>query len=279
MVQILEENGQLIVRIDSHETARYTFGVARCWKPSLYPLRAPNGLSLLADAPTDHRHHHGIWFGHGRVNEVDFWQERHNSGKIVHRHFEAITNGEAQGGFVEVCDWIAPSGETVLRDRRAFTFHQTPPERRTFDIEIVLMAPTEETVTLEPTNEAGLPHIRVAESLSPKGGGTLTNAEGRRNERQTYRQRAPWVDCSGKVGRIVCGIAIFDHPSNPDHPTPWFTRDYGPFSPNYGLFQEEPIEITPAKPLPLRYRVFTHTGDALEGEVAEAWEAYRLENR
>jgi hypothetical protein len=275
MVEILEESGQLVVRIGQHEYARYHFGANRM-KPYLYPLRAVNGLSLLADAPTDHRHHHGIWVGHGRVEETDCWQERHNSGRIVHRRFAEVESGETEGHFTEECDWLDTENGLLLRDTRSFRFYDMPAESRIFDFEITLTAPEGKTATLQPTNEAGIPHIRVAESLSPRGGGLLINAEGKRNERQTYRQRSNWVDCSGKLGRIVCGIAVFDHPDNPEHPTPWFTRDYGPFSPNYGFFLSEPIEIDAERPLRLRYRFYTHSGDAEEGRVAEMWEAYVL---
>lgn len=273
MVEISEENAQLIIRIGGQEYTRYNFGPSR-WKPSLYPLRAANGLSLLADAPTDHRHHHGFWVGHGRVDDCDFWLERHNSGKIVHKSFEAIESGAERGSFTAKNDWVAPDGEVALRDTRTFTFYNQPTEARAFDFEIVVAAPGEAHVTLHPTNEAGIPHIRVAEGLTVKTGGTLTNAEGKINERGTYKQRSVWMDCSGKLGRQSCGIAVFDHPGNPEHPTPWFTRDYGPFSPNYGFFQEDPIVIAPEKPLRLRYRVYTHSGNVEEGNVAEAWNDY-----
>jgi hypothetical protein len=67
---------------------------------------------------------------------------------------------------------------------------------------------------------------------------------------------------------------VFDHPDNPEHPTPWFTRDYGPFSPNFGFFREDPLVITPDEPLRLRYRIYTHSGDVEEGGIAEAWAEY-----
>lgn len=272
MVEIIEEKQQLVVRIGGQEYARYAFG-ADLWKPYLYPLRAANGLSLLADAPTDHRHHHGLWVGHARVDDVDCWLERHNSGRILHQEFQ-ITEGKATGGFMERCDWAAPEGRVVLTDVRTFTFYDQPVEARAFDFEILLSAPTDQAVNLHPTNEAGLPYLRAADGVSVKTGGALTNAEGKKNERETYKQRSPWVDCSGKLGRLACGVAVFDHPANPDHPTRWFTRDYGPFSPNYGFFQEDPIVIEPQTPLRLRYRIYTHSGDVQEGRVAEAYEQW-----
>jgi hypothetical protein len=212
--------------------------------------------------------------GHGRVGDADFWLERHNSGKIVHKSFDEIVTGADTGSFTALNEWTAASGEVVLKDRRTFTFYESPSDGRPFDFEIILELPGKATVTLHPSNEAGIPHVRVAEGLAVKTGGTITNAEGKTNERGTYKQRSPWLDCSGKLGRLVCGIALFDHPENPDHPTPWFTRDYGPLSPNYGFFQEDPIVIGPKSPLRLRYRIYTHSGDVVEGKVAEAWEEY-----
>ena len=274
MVELNEDNGQLIVRIGGQEYTRYQFGLPR-WKPFLYPLRAANGLSLLADAPTDHRHHHGMWVGHGRVGDVDCWLERHNSGRILHRKFSTLESGAEEGRFASECEWESQDGSVILADTRTFTFYNLPSEARFFDFDIVLRAPGKTPVSLYPTNESGIPHVRVAEGLTVKTGGTLTNAEGKKNERGTYRQRSPWLDCSGKLGRLECGIAVFDHPKNPDHPTPWFTRDYGPFSPNYGFFQEDPIVISADTPLHLRYRIYTHNGDVETGEVEKTWEAYR----
>ncbi len=277
MVEILEQPGQLIVRIGGKEYTRYQYSGTESgtWKPFLYPIRAANGLSLVADAPTDHRHHHGIWMGHGRVNESDFWLERHNAGRIVQQSFSVdITADESSANLNTRNNWIDSAGVTQLIDERVFTFYESPIENRWFDITISLIAPGSETVLLHPTNEAGLPHIRVAEGLTVKTGGTLTNAEGKLNERGTYRQPSNWMDCSGKLGRIECGIAVFDHPDNPVHPTPWFTRDYGPFSPNYGFFEEDPIEIVPDIPLALKYRIYSHTGNCETGGVQEAWEAF-----
>src|SRR5437763_11145840 len=122
MVEISEDNGQLIITIGGQEYTRYQFGPPR-WKPYLFPLRAANGLSLLADSPTDHRHHHGIWVGHGRVDDDDFWLERHTSGKIVPTRVAEIASGKKQAHFTAENDWIAPDGTVRLRDTRTYTYY------------------------------------------------------------------------------------------------------------------------------------------------------------
>ena len=274
MVEILELPEQFVVRIGGQEFLKVQVSAA-AYRPYLFPMRAANGLSFLADAPTDHRHHHGIWIGHGRVNESDFWLERHNSGRIVQKSYEIETSESTDMAVLRSENhWVDAAGVLQLKDRRTLTFYELPADRRWFDIEISLITAGGEPALLYPTNEAGLPHFRAANGLTVRSGGTLVNAEGKVNERGTYRQRSAWLDCSGKLGRLECGFAVFDHPDNPDHPTRWFTRDYGPFSPNYGFFDEDPIEILPDRPLTLRYRVYVHNGNAERGGVAAAYLEY-----
>ena len=45
--------------------------------------------------------------------------------------------------------------------------------------------------------------------------------------KSVWGKRAEWVDYWGKIGKQTVGVAIFDHPSNPRHPTWWHARDYG----------------------------------------------------
>ncbi|MEX2538306.1 MAG: DUF6807 family protein, partial [Actinomycetota bacterium] len=44
-------------------------------KPYIPVLRGPSGRNVLEDSPVDHVHHHGIWWGHGDVNGIDFYLE------------------------------------------------------------------------------------------------------------------------------------------------------------------------------------------------------------
>ena len=228
MVEVIEESGQLVIRIGGQEYARYQFGSPR-WKPYLYPLRAANGLSLLADAPTDHRHHHGFWVGYGRIQnsaggDADCWLERHNSGRIAARGFENITGGGEQGGFTQTCDWVGPDGEVVLRDTRSFRFYDTPIEARYFDFELTLRAPGNEPVTLAQTNEAGLPHIRVAEGLSA--------AHRRRpDERGGQKERARNLQAAlGMAGTapVHWGVCCAASPSSIIRKTPIIPRPGSP---------------------------------------------------
>src|SRR5258707_518706 len=66
-----------------------------------------------------------------------------------------------------------------------------------------------------------------ARPTEPKRTGKITNSEGQVTEAQVRGKRANWADYSGEFLGEKAGIAIFDHPANPRHPTYWHTRGYG----------------------------------------------------
>jgi hypothetical protein len=75
------------------------------------------------------------------------------------------------------------------------------------------------------------------------------------------------------------GIAILQHPSNEWFPAPWFTRDYGFFSPTPMYWPEngENTLLQKGEVIELRYRVLIHSGDHMEAGIAEQYEKYMNE--
>jgi hypothetical protein len=70
--------------------------------------------------------------------------------------------------------------------------------------------------------------IRLATPIEEdKGAGNMTNAEGAKGEKRVWGKRSAWVDYSGPVDGETVGVAIFDNPTNPRHPTYWHSRGYG----------------------------------------------------
>ena len=75
-------------------------------KPVFFPLRTASGIvvtrgyPMIPDVPGevhDHPHHKGVWLTHGSINGVDFWSEGPQTGKILHREFLKMVNGEKTG--------------------------------------------------------------------------------------------------------------------------------------------------------------------------------------
>jgi hypothetical protein len=78
------------------------------------------------------------------------------------------------------------------------------------------------------------------------------------------RQPARWAALLGSVDGSPVSIAMFDHPANPRHPTPWYfvlrkNRGGAPYSPfwylNAAFLNDAPFELAPGHPLTLRYLV------------------------
>jgi hypothetical protein len=131
-------------------------------------------------------------------------------------------------------------------------------------------------VTIKKTNHS-LFSARMAADLSVKCGGSLVNAEGESGEKATFGKSSPWMDFSGKRGDFVEGMAILQHPSNPWYPSPWFTRDYGFFSPTPMYWPKDDKETVLKKgdKLALRYRVVVHGGTCSEAKIADLFGQYK----
>jgi len=156
-----------------------------------------------------------------------------------------------------------------------------------FDFEITIHA-SHGVLTFGDTKE-GTMALRLAETmrLKPnkdnvgKPSGHIVNSEGQR-EGDTWGKRAKWVDYYGPVEGKIVGVAIFDHPQYPRHPTWWHVRDYGLFSANpFGLhdFEKQPagagdLKLKSGESLTFRYRFYLHTGDEKEARVAERYQEF-----
>jgi 23S rRNA G2069 N7-methylase RlmK/C1962 C5-methylase RlmI len=112
--------------------------------------------------------------------------------------------------------------------------------------------------------------------------GHIINSEGVRDG-ETWGKRANWCDYYGPVDGKTVGVAIFDHPQNPRHPTWWHVRDYGLFAANpFGEhdFEKLPnkeagnLKLAAGQDLTFRYRFYLHEGDEKQGKVAEHYAEY-----
>ena len=72
-------------------------------------------------------------------------------------------------------------------------------------------------------------------------------------------------------------MAILQHPSNEWYPSPWFTRDYGFFSPTpmYWPQNDKETVLKKGDKIKLRYRVLVHAGDVTIAKIAEQFELSR----
>jgi len=267
-------------------------------KPYLHPLRSASGkivtrgypMEEIAGEAHDHPHHRGLWFSHGDVNGFDFWGNETRGdkfGRIVLAKIDNLTGGKDSGDIEATFEWRDPSGKALLTEARKMTFYSQP-KTRSIDFDITLTA--REKVIFGDTKE-GTFALRVASSLEephagvpaqPARTGHMVDSVGREGEKQIWGKRADWVDYYGVVDGEPLGIAIFDDPANPRHPTWWHARGYGLFAANiFGLrdFENDKskdgsLTLAPGETLRLRYRLVIHPGDVNSGHIAQLYKEY-----
>ena len=248
-------------------------------RPFLYPVNDPDGISLTEfgkphDPTGSHTHHYSIWVAHASVNSRDFWSERRGA-IIAHESMELLEDGPVFCRLVQTTRWLtSPTGDDdLLHGKRTLTFYCAGPDFRVIDAELEFVPAGSEPVTLGQTN-FGFLAVRVAQSMTVfDGGGEIRNSAGDLNEREAHMQQATWIDLSGPTGDgRWSGIAIFDHPDNPRHPTYWHCRNDGWAGAAFNLKGGYTIE--PDKPLRLKYRLCLHRHDAIGGHVAQRYADY-----
>lgn len=296
-VKFIRRDDRVRIEIAGKLFSEYRFRGAP--KPCLFPILDADGIGYtrnwpLQDAPgevPDHEWHRSVWFGHGLVNGHDFWREipDRKTGRIV---VEAVLETkDGPTGLLRVRSrWLAADDTVICTDETSIRVHRDA-AGTWLDFEITLHA-SHGPLTLGDTEEGAMA-VRVNEAIrvthgkgkdKRTGTGRIVNARGDR-DLAAWGRRAPWCDYSGPLpSGPVIGIAMFDHPQNPAHPTWWHVRDYGLFAANpFGRHDFERLKDQPdagALTLPaggkllLRYRLLFHRGDDKGARIAEHYRAY-----
>jgi hypothetical protein len=293
----------------------------RLTKPVLFPIRSAGGSFVTRGFPldprpgerVDHPHQVGLWFTHGDVDGIDFWnnsearsaEERAKMGTIRH-----VAIDEASSGLVGTLrvrlEWLMPDGSVALRERATYRFAGGV-DRRRIDRTTVLSASDRRVVLRD--NKEGLLGIRVARALEMPSSEPLvfTDASGRvsavpalNNEGVSgsyhsseglagdavWGTRARWVALAGRVGREDVVLLLLDHPLNPGYPTYWHARGYGLFAANelgarvFSNGKEQlDLALAPGKSACFRHRLMILSGPFSAPQAESAWQEFAAESR
>jgi len=245
--------------------------------PFFYPVNGPvSGGSVTSMRNGEYPHHSSLFFGCDLVNGGNYWQEGLERGRIISVNALILKQGGDSVVITDECIWSRPGAISPVKDTRLIIVTSPSATVSMIDIEIKMEMLID--VTILKTNHS-LFSARMAADLSVKNGGTMINSEGLKSEKDTFGKNSAWIDCYGKRGDAVEGLAILQHPSNPWYPSPWFTRDYGFMSPTPMYWPENGTNTVLKKGsvLTLRYRVLVHSGDHNQAKIAEAFERYKNE--
>ena len=280
-------------------------------KPFLFPVYAPGGSVITRGFPleprkgerVDHPHHIGLWFNHGNVNGLDFWnnssaipaEKKDAYGHIVVREITKAESGK-KGVLEVVSDWKDNKGNSVLVEKTRYVFSGDK-SSRTIDHVATLTAENGPVTITD--NKEGLIAIRVDrafempsnESLiftDEKGNPTTVKATDNTGVTGMYSSsqglkgdavwgtRNSWVMLTGIKDNKTITFGIFDHPENPGYPAYAHARGYGLFSLNnlgqnaYDPKQEIKIyNLAKGESITLRHRFYVQSGSELTAEKAD----------
>ena len=108
-IQVNDQSAELTVYFKKRPLMVYTFA-ANSYKPYVKKLFTLSGQNVLADAPPDHTHHHGMMYGI-RVNGINFWEETAASGvqrpvKILKQQVGTNPSGLPRASFTQLIYWL-----------------------------------------------------------------------------------------------------------------------------------------------------------------------------
>jgi len=279
-------------------------------KPYLFPVIAPNGSVITRGFPLDprkgeridHPHHIGLWFNHGNVNGLDFWNNssaipaarKDSYGHIVVKEIVKAKSGK-KATLTVLSNWDDNKGKTILSESAQYIF-SADKTSRTVD-HISTLTAVDDVVTIT-DNKEGMFAIRVDrafempsnESLiftDDKGNPTTVKATDNTGVTGMYvsssglqgdkvwSSRNDWVLLSGTKDNVLTTMGVFDHPKNLGYPAHSHARGYGLFSTNNLGSQSyvkdhEKIVVTLKKgeSITLRHRFYLTSGSELTADKA-----------
>ena len=247
---------------------RYSYGDKP--KPYFLPLCTPSGHCLTLFEPHDHFWQRGLWFAIKYIDGENFWEEHTEHGRqrsvappsVMFSSSDSLT-------LAHDLLWERPNGGgCVFAEKRTLRFSQLDGGAYALDWDLSLVAQT--GLVLDRTSFT---------SWGGYGGLTMRGNRNWQNTRLLFSdgstserpigQRAVRCDLSGDLdgGRQQSGgIAIFDHPENARHPTPWYGATGAGHYFNAAFLFHEPMTLQKAETLRLRYRVVVH--DEIWDELA-----------
>ena len=258
--------------------ARWRYVYAGRPKPYVHPLRTPAGHCLTNFEPHDHLWHRGLWYTFKFINGENFWEEHEPYGTQRTRSFSLLVHDP--GGrlaFHTALDWLRPGGEeAVFHEERELAHEALGAEAYALDFATTLTAAADLTLDRTPFTTWGGYGGLILRGNRNWVETHLLFPDGSTNDRPAGVP-ALWCDLSGKLDGgpdQTGGVAIFDHPDNPRHPTPWYGATGSGHYVNAAVLFHEPLRVAVGETLRFRYRVLVHDGIWDVPRLQAAYEAY-----
>lgn len=227
-------------------------------KPCFAPIYTPSGLLVTEYRPADHPWHTGLYFGWAHVNGANLWggpwylpekgkyeMVEHSHGVQRHVDFTDEQVGGEGVFFQEQLEWLDADDRPLVEEARSYTIRKLEEPGYMWIIG-TRMRPAVDRVVMGASRAARYSGLELRMG-PPFADARHRNSEGIESHENTMGQRARWVCAAGATGGAVM---MMDHPDNPRHPTPWFTRRN---LLGAALLMEGDLELEEGQALDLRY--------------------------
>lgn len=297
-VSFERSSDKIDVIIDGRAFTTYYFSAVTA-KPYLMPLRTASGVIVTRGFPVVNDvssgdpkadafepHQRPLYFGHGDIDGLDFWQEPvfdkyyTDHGHQAYGHMALKTVEEVKNASIIRGRFTlrSPNDRIIGEETQSFTFGGDA-NTRTIDCEFVLYA-SNGPLDIGDTKE-GTFAIRLAPELSAPND-HMVNSRGAAGEKAIWGKPADWVSYSGTVDDKRVSITVFDSPKSFRHPTTWHARAYGLFAANpFGIreFTRDPKKdgswtLPEGKSLIFSYRVIIREGEFTPPQINDAYGRY-----
>jgi putative heme-binding domain-containing protein len=237
-------------------------------RPYLHPVRDASGQVVLTeDKPADHPWQHGIFTGFHRVNGFNYWKE--DEGKQRFARLLDLNEESDRVSWRALVELVEPNGSVVLEEEDSITIHAPEsPDAYLVDFDLLLRAGKSD-VNFGKFFVGGLAVRMPWDQANPRQ--THLNSTGLRG-RECEQQRAAWCNVERPFGRETFGIAIFDHPTNPNHPCGWRADEQGLINPNVSALGDWRLPANQTKRF--RYRLVIYRHSAAREQLAQRFEDF-----
>jgi len=247
----------------------------------LHPIRTLTGKVVTDDFPSNHIHHHGVWWSWTSTEfdgrKPDFWNMGDGKGRVEPVSLDDYWSGAVHAGFrsrQRFIDLMAPEPVNALNESWEVIAY-APAGRGgywLFDLVSRQRCATTNTLKLPEYRYGGL-GVRGNWAWNGTTNVAFLTSAGETDRIKGNTQLGRWCDMSGRLDDAVAGITILCHPDNFRAPQPMRLHPSEPFF-NFAPQQAGDMAIQPEETYVSRYRFVIHDGPADQAELDRLWNDY-----
>lgn len=246
-----------------------------------HPLVTPSGRWVTDDFPTNHVHHHGVWFAWTKTEfdgrSPDFWNMGDGKGRVEFAELKRLDLGPLFAGldlrnrYVDLTSGTAIEVLSETWEARVIA-PWSDQSARILDLSVSQVCSTSQPLKL-PEYRYGGAGLRGHGSWDGTDHAHFLTSNGETDRVKAHATRARWCAMWGFVEGKSCGIAVLAHPSNFRAPEPIRVHPSEPFL-NFAPSQAGDFEIKPGSTHRMNYRYVVFDGEPDREAIEQAWNDY-----